>query len=293
LKYSVVLPVHDSSPFLAATLESLQSHGAKEQEIVIVFDRATNEAQEIVLAFLGGIKNYVVMSSLKPGLPSVLNVGVLGSHGKYIARIDADDIVLPNRFERQAAFLDAKRGVVAIGTQVRFVDERGRIQGGSRYPLFSWQIHKELELWNPLAHPSMMYRREALVLAGGYDEGVEFAQDFELARRLRVYGRIRNLARAGILYRRHPQQISERKSSERNEVVSKIIRTQLGRVISRKSAETIVALYESKNTKFGTLRALGLFSLHRPIAGLQICFSVLYTRIHFALIKILKLPRWG
>jgi glycosyltransferase involved in cell wall biosynthesis len=293
LKYSVVLPVHDKCPFLAATLASLQSNAANEQEFVIVFDRARSEAQCIALAFLGGVQNYVVMSSLKPGLPSVLNLGVLGSHGKYIARIDADDMVLPNRFERQAAFLDAKSGVVAVGTQVRFIDEHGGVQGDSRYPLFSWQIHKELELWNPLAHPSMMYRRETFVLAGGYDERIEFAQDFELARRLRVYGRIRNLAEPGILYRRHPQQISETKSSERNEVVSKIIRTRLGRVISRKNAETIVALYESKNTKFGTLRALGLFSMHRPIAGLQICFSVLYTRIHFALLKILKLLRWG
>lgn len=293
MKYSVVLPVHDKSPFLATTLASLQSLSSVDQEIVIVFDRATSEAQGLVLAFLGGVENYAVMSSLKPGLPSALNLGVSGSHGKYIARIDADDMVLPNRFESQAAFLDANRSVVAIGTQVRYIDEGGVVQGESRYPLFAWQIHKELELWNPLAHPSMMYRRETLVLSGGYDERIEFAQDFELARRLRFYGRIRNLAEPGILYRRHPLQISEQKLSERNEVVSEIIRTQLGRVIRAKSAKTIVALYESRNTKIGALRALGLFALHRPLAGLQICLSVLYTRVHFAMVKILKLPRWG
>lgn len=292
MKYSVVLPVHDKCPFLAATLASLEPHLANQQELVIVFDRATSEPQHITLAFLKGVRNFVAVSSLKPGLPSVLNLGVLASRGEYIARIDADDIVLPSRFERQVTFLDSNRGVVALGTQVLFVDEGGGVQGESRYPLFSWQIHKELELWNPLAHPSMMYRRETLLLAGGYDEGIEFAQDFELARRLRDFGRIRNLLEPGILYRKHPQQISKRKSSERNEIVAQTIRSQLGQRINTKNAKLIVELYESTNTKFGALKALGIFSLHRPLVGIQICFSVFYTRVHFYLLKVFKLSRW-
>jgi hypothetical protein len=137
----------------------------------------------------------------------------------------------------------------------------------------------------------MMYRRETLLLAGGYDEGIEFAQDFELARRLRDFGRIRNLLEPGILYRKHPQQISKRKSSERNEVVAQIIRAQLDQRINTKNAELIVALYESTNTKFGALRALAIFSLHRPLVGTQICFSVFFTRVLFSLLKVFKLSR--
>jgi hypothetical protein len=162
---------------------------------------------------------------------------------------------------------------------VKYIGEQGEELGLSRYPIFSWQINRELELWNPLAHPSMMYRRDILVRAGGYNEALAFAQDFDLARRLRKYGAIRNLVTPGVAYRRHLGQISQLRVKERNEIVSEIISRKRDGGLNPKAARAVVSLYESSPRGLGSIKALGIFLRHRPITALLIVGSLLCTRV--------------
>jgi glycosyltransferase involved in cell wall biosynthesis len=139
------------------------------------------------------------------GLTRCLNRAIGLAQGKYLARMDADDVALPGRFQAQIDYLDANPEVLALGGQARLVSPEG-------WPLCQWTVptgHEEIDaahmtgLPGQLIHPTSMMRLDAVRSIGGLNEQWTYAQDYDLWLRLAEIGRLSNLRETVLNYRLH------------------------------------------------------------------------------------------
>jgi glycosyltransferase involved in cell wall biosynthesis len=282
---SILLPVHGPGTFLSKTLDSIPRKLGPDYELIVILDRASLDAQDLIRKWSSARAEVVVVTSPRPGISCALNLGIATSKGYLIARLDDDDILIGNRLQLQKKYLDAHPKAVAVGSQVEFIDENGLSIGQSKLPVFQWQISLELELWNPLAHPAMMYRKEDLMACGGYNENLTYAQDFDLARRLRRQGGIANLSSVGLLYRIHHGQASRDKLNTRVKIISDLITAESGGRIHSNQSMSLASLTSNSASKFKFLLAIALFSRFRPLIGIGLVISKIVGIMTFGLLR--------
>ncbi len=273
---SLILPVHGKCPYLIHALKSIRPEIDKRIELIIVLDRVDSGTASEIMSFAELQEQVRIVESEQPGISSALNKGIAVSRGKFIARIDADDEIINGRLAKQEAYLLSKPNLAAVGCQAIYIDMNGNQIGHSKLPIFKWQIDLELEVWNPLIHPGMMYRKDAIVACGGYDPKVDFAEDFDLARKLRRHGGISNLNFYGLKYRRHVQQISNTRITERTEVIAKLLAKDAN---SRLFHKQIAFLTSHLQNKFGFFAVLVLLFISRPFLALGIFASQIVTLV--------------
>ena len=183
---SVLLPVFNAAATLPAALECLLGqHTRRSLEIVTVDDGSTDSSPQVIADFARRDARVRALRIPHAGLVAALNTGLAQCRGQYVARMDADDISLPDRLEKQAAHLDVHPAAGVVGSLVTFGGDAKRQAGYAHH--VAWQnrllSHQELSDWRfvdaPLAHPSVMFRRELPDRFGGYRDG-PFPEDFEL-----------------------------------------------------------------------------------------------------------------
>jgi hypothetical protein len=113
------------------------------------------------------------------GLIFSLNLGLHTCRAPLIARMDADDVALPNRFASQLDWMQTHPETTILGTSYQRIDEHGRAAGAVSLPTEDAEIRRALLWCNPLCHPSVMYRRQAILDLGGYQGGL-YAEDYDL-----------------------------------------------------------------------------------------------------------------
>src|SRR5688500_7204337 len=101
---SVILPVRNGARFLPEALESISAQTLREIEILLIDDGSTDTSPEIAREFARRDRRFIVMSQEHRGIASALNTGIQMARGRYVARMDADDVAVPLRIERQVAF---------------------------------------------------------------------------------------------------------------------------------------------------------------------------------------------
>ena len=148
-------------------------------EIIVLDDASTNGSA----AYLDSIDDprLRVLHCPKQGLTKLLNVGLREVHGPFVARMDADDISLHHRLSVQCWFLETHPDVVALGCQAEVIDEDGRLQYTWAFPVEN--VPAKLALFRNEAsfvHPGVMFRRDAVLAVGGYDESLRCTQDRDL-----------------------------------------------------------------------------------------------------------------
>ncbi len=193
---SVVLPVRNGEAFLAEAIESVLAQTLGDLELIVVDDGSTDESAEIANRF----PRVTVLRQEPLGLVAALNHGIAQSSAPYVARMDADDIALPERLERQVAFLAAnpRAGLVACGVEV--IDGETMLLPGEDAAL-----RRRLLLRNPFTHGSVIIRRAALDAAGGYRPDYGANEDYDLWRRLARSWELAALPEVLYRYRRHGQ----------------------------------------------------------------------------------------
>lgn len=205
---SIVLPIHGNGNFLPDTLKSIQSQTFKgTSESILILDRCTENVVSVISSFKL-IPNMQVVHSDRPGLVSALNSGLKIASGKYIARIDSDDLMLPDRLQLQFEYLELNTDVIVLGTDVIEINEKGEEIGSRSYPKTAEGMRKALNYQCTIAHPSTLFRRQSILELGGYRPFFEHAEDYDLWVRAKRHGKIISLASAQTLYRVHPEQIS-------------------------------------------------------------------------------------
>jgi glycosyltransferase involved in cell wall biosynthesis len=190
---SVLIPVYNGEVYLAEAVESALGQTEKNIEVVLVDDGSTDSTRAILRRFALQDARVRVFEEEHRGLVPTLNRGLEVARGKYICRLDADDIAMPDRVEKQVRFLDAHEDYVLVGGQDILIGEAGETIGLREHPLSHVEVKKELRDSCCFTHTSVMLRRAEALSAGGYDPLFFHAEDYDLWVRLAAKYRLGNL----------------------------------------------------------------------------------------------------
>lgn len=210
------MPVHDAAETLPAAVESVLAQTEAGWELVAVDDGSTDGSLQVLRDCAGRDARVRVLATAHHGLVQALNLGLGEARGALIARMDADDVCLPERLARQRAHLDGRAEVGLVACRVRFAGDARRGAGYARYVDWTNSLltHEAIALArfveSPLAHPSVMFRRELPERFGAYRDG-EFPEDYELWLRWLEHGvRMEKLAEPLLVWRDSPTRLSRR-----------------------------------------------------------------------------------
>lgn len=207
-RVAVVLPVRDGARYLAEALDSVLAQTLADLDLVVVDDGSTDATPAILRGYAERDARVRVVQADGTGLADALNLGCRATECEYIARMDADDVALPDRLALQVAALSADEELAAVGGAVDLIDRRGRVVGHEDYPGADAEIRQLLLRAAPMVHPAVTIRRTALEAVGGYRRIFRHAEDYDLWLRLSEHGRLSNLPVTVLRYRLHPGQVS-------------------------------------------------------------------------------------
>src|SRR5262245_11275387 len=179
---SVVLPVHNGERFLREALDSVLGQTFGDLELIVVDDGSTDSTPSILGLYPDSRLRVLTLPHV--GLVEALNHGVGQARGRFVARMDADDVSLPSRLERQVELLDRRREAGLVATWVAVIDEQGRQVDQRVLPAQHVDLHRRLLLRNPFQHGSVMLRREVFDRVGAYRDDYGHNEDYDLWRRV-------------------------------------------------------------------------------------------------------------
>ncbi len=213
-KVSVVMSVFNGEKYLREAIESNLNQTFSDFEFIIINDGSTDKTQEIIEEFADRDSRIRFINQSNMGLTKSLNKAIKLARGEYIARMDADDIALPERFEKQVAFLEKEGDVALVGTAYYEIDDKGGVIGRKVFPQSDVEIRKIMLKYNPFFHASVMIRREVFEVVGLYGESIPFAQDYDLWLRIAGKYKVANLPDPLMKRRYTPANISIAQENE-------------------------------------------------------------------------------
>lgn len=215
---SIILPAFNSEAFIAEAIRSLLSQTFTDFELIIINDGSTDRTEEIILSFSDPRIHYH-RNQKNSGLICTLNKAIDLAKGKYIARMDADDICIPERLSIQKNFLDQNVDIAAVAAPVIFIDRAGKETGVwelDRQTLLPARIKKVMPYENCIAHPSVMIRGVVLK-EFRYKDYQKNIEDYDLW--LRLLNRGYAIGKTGmplLLYRVHEASITGTSLKKKN-----------------------------------------------------------------------------
>jgi glycosyltransferase involved in cell wall biosynthesis len=260
---SVVMPVYNNEKFVAEAIDSILNQTIDSFEFIIINDHSTDHTPEILASFHDPrILIYENTSNL--GLTKSLNTGLALSKGKYIARMDSDDVSHPDRFAHQVHFLEDNPNIGVLGTDYEMITPDGTHTGRIIGHRSNWElVHWLLNFDNQISHPTVFLRTILVKQIKGYNEEFQFAQDYDLWSRLSKITYLANLPET-LLYHRsgHVNQISAMYPQSQKEnglkIRQRIISQLTGRIYPLEIIEflSFPNLNVDPKTKFETCKAI-------------------------------------
>jgi glycosyltransferase involved in cell wall biosynthesis len=212
-RISVLMAVHDGAPWVKDAVASVLAQTLADLELIVLDDGSTDATP----ALLSGLADRRLRVERRPraGLTRALNTALGLARAPIVARLDADDVALPERLARQVAFLDAHPEVGVLGSAAREVDAEGREVRIVRPPADDGALRRELIRRNPMVHSTVAMRRRVVEAVGGYDTRFAVAQDYDLWIRLAAVTRLANLSEPLIVRRLLPGRVSVARDADR------------------------------------------------------------------------------
>lgn len=207
---SVVMPIYNCERFLAEAIESIlcqKNIDSNAIEFVIISDALTDNSLNIAKKYQAKDSRIKILENdLNLGIAASLNKGIDVARGKYIIRMDGDDISEPLRFSKQIEFMEKNPWCGICGTAIRIIDSNGSGSKINFYPQNSDEIEFKMLFDTRFAHPSVIIRKSILDDFGlRYDPSFLRAQDFELFSRMLQFTKGSNLREPLLKYRVYPQ----------------------------------------------------------------------------------------
>lgn len=213
---SVVMSVHNGERFLQEAVGSILAQTWSDFEFIVVDDASTDRTPAILDA-LHDPRIVRLRNEANLGLTKSLNRGLQQARGRYIARLDADDLSEPQRLARQVEYLEGHPEIVVLGTWTTEIDENGREIGALEIVPDPDFIAWELTRRNVVYQSSVLMRREQVLRLGGYDPAFPYAQDHDLwTRVIRAGGKVALLPEKLTRYRRSGGQITRTRAAEQD-----------------------------------------------------------------------------
>lgn len=177
---SVVLPVYNAERYLREALDSLLNQTFDDLEILAVNDGSKDSSLDILHHYAAVDDRIIVIDQENKGLVTTLNETIPKARGTYIARMDADDISLPRRLQLQVEQFEENPNLALVTGCYEVINEFSEFVRFSVLPTNDSDIKRSLHLYNPIAHGSVMFRKETFLKTGGYRSDVGPTEDYEL-----------------------------------------------------------------------------------------------------------------
>ena len=178
-KISIIMAVYNGEKYLRLAINSVLQQDFIDYEFIIVDDCSNDSTATIISSYEDERIKYI-KNKVNLGQTPSLNIGLSLAKGKYIARIDADDIYLPEKLEKQFNFMENNSNVVVCGTNGLKIDDNGEIIGTYSVPQKSKDLLFHILYGSPIIHVSVLMRRSIIIANGGYNEEYPYCADFAL-----------------------------------------------------------------------------------------------------------------
>ena len=224
-RLSVILPVYNGSAYLAEAMESVLNQTFRDFELLVIDDASTDGSAAVAEQF-NDPRVRVIRQETNRRLPATLNHGLDLARGEWVARMDADDICHPLRFEKQIRWMEKNPEIGICGTWVRlFGGVASMIQ---EYPVSPDAVEAFRHFHCPFAHPTVMMRKALLEeYKLRYDPAAQAVEDFDLWNRLLVHTRGMNIPEILLDYRLHEASVTTRDWNTMDKNSSNVLRKAL------------------------------------------------------------------
>lgn len=220
LSVSVLMSCYNASRYLSEAMESILSQTYGDYEFIVVNDGSIDGTLEIVHAYAQRDRRIRILDKANTGLADSLNAGMRMARAEWIARQDADDISLPDRFARQVAFLRGYSSVVLLGTGCTLIDEHGRPGRDYQYPAGHDALVAQIcSGGSPFPHASAVFHRQTAMGLGGYSPRFTRSQDIDMWLRLSCNGDITCIPEPLVKIRKHSSNISNHNGGQTSAVM--------------------------------------------------------------------------
>lgn len=190
---SVIMPVHNAGIYLEESISSILNQENVKLELIVVDDHSSDNAIKNIEKIFSHDKRIKFVSSKDRGVVAAMAVGYIEAQGKYIARMDADDIALPHRLFQQLKYLKNNPNIGIVGGKIKIISESKIGDGFSLYE--QWlnklcseeDIERELFIESPIPNPTAFFKREVYELLNGY-QNPEWAEDYDMWLRAHALG---------------------------------------------------------------------------------------------------------
>ncbi|MFC0475736.1 glycosyltransferase family 2 protein [Robertmurraya beringensis] len=217
---SIVMSVFNGEEYVQDAILSILNQTYTNFELIVINDCSTDNTKTIILSNNDSRITYIENNE-NLGLTKSLNKGLRFSNGKYIVRMDADDISLPTRIEKQVKFMENNDDVGVLATWAYYFGEKNGLINTIRDDFES--IGSELIFGCPIVHPSVIIRKCLIERYNlYYDESIKKSQDYDLWSRCKSHFPIRILEEPLLLYRVHEDQITNKSKEQQKEITTNI-----------------------------------------------------------------------
>ncbi len=232
---SVIMTVYNGERFLRPAVDSILAQTISDWELIVVDDGSKDATSDILLSYRDSrVKVMRYEQNRKQAVCS--NRAIEVSTGRYIARLDADDISLPNRLEEQVGYLERHPDVALVGSAAFEINEEGARVGFRPGGLGDCALKLILSAYNPIVHSSVVFRADAARELNGYNEEecYWFSEDYEFLSRLACWRKAVVLSQPLIEYRVHPISVSASNVECQSQQGKLVTRASLERTLGRK-----------------------------------------------------------
>ena len=226
-RISVIMPVYNNERYLSDAIESVLAQSYADFEFLVINDGSSDSSLAIAQSIAKNDSRIRIIENEKNlGIVETLNLGLERAGAEFIARMDADDISLPTRFEKQIKILETNPDIGVVGTSYYVIDELGDVQDEFHPPASDVLIRWQLLFHNPFAHPSVMYRA-GLAKRIQYRDTYLHCEDYEFWTRFLQETKGANLEEPLLYYRKTASSISGTHSEIQTEGATKLSRQQI------------------------------------------------------------------
>lgn len=222
---SVCMPVYNAEQYIRQAAESILHQTFTDFEFIIIDDGSTDDSRKILQELARRDPRIRLVSRPNTGYTKALNEALGLARAPYLARMDADDVSMPLRFEKQIDYLKSHPECVLVGSRILTIDPFGSPLYEPDHKLSHEDIEQQLLSgvgW-AIVHPVAMMVREPVIALGGYRVRMEPSEDLDLFLRLAERGRIANLPDVLLHYRQHVKSVNHTRFEEQNRVTRQIV----------------------------------------------------------------------
>lgn len=199
---SVLMSVYNDALYVEEAIVSILQQNFTDFEFVIIDDGSTDGSSKILEDYAQNDLRIKLYKQENSGLISALNFGLSVCSGELIARMDSDDVALPNRLLKQCTFMQSNPSLGVLGSDIDLIDGSGMLLRRFCYPKGEKAVNKFIKHGSPVAHPAVMMRKSAVQKVGGYRKAFLHAEDYDLWFRILEHGyKVDNLDEVLLRYR--------------------------------------------------------------------------------------------